>query len=284
MNHIDIARSAVRDIADAEEIGDFVRTDEIDSAQVVRFASTHPGYVGWLWSVALSGNPATVDEVWLEPTETSLVAQPWVPWSDRVQPGDLAAGDLLPTAPDDPRLLPGFTAADVPADIDELTPAAWTLGLCRERVLSPLGIDDAVDRWREGSHGPRAAVARYADLPCSTCGWLITIGGRLGQAFGVCANALSPSDGHIVAMDHGCGGHSQTVIETGVLPVSELVIDELGHIEINRDELPEPISPIVPSDDAIFDSGDDVNDVTADTAETAVTDVTEVDSTSSHDE
>ncbi|MEY4322986.1 MAG: hypothetical protein RL410_767 [Actinomycetota bacterium] len=284
MNHVDVARAAVRDIADATEIGDFVRTDDIESTQVVRFASTHPGYVGWLWSVALSGDPATVDEVWLEPTEASLIATPWTPWSERVQPGDLAAGDLLPTAPDDPRLLPGFTGADVDADIEELTPAAWTIGLGRERILSPLGIDDAVDRWREGSHGPRAAVARYADLPCSTCGWLITIGGRLGQGFGVCANALSPSDGHIVAMDHGCGGHSETVVETGVVPVSELVIDELGHFEIDRNDLPEPISEVVPGDDGIFQSDDDVNDVIADSDETVVADVTEVDSTSSHDE
>ncbi len=283
MNHIEIARAAVRDIADAEEIGDFVRTDDIDSTQVVRFASTHPGYVGWLWSVALSGNPATVDEVWLEPTETSLVAKPWTPWSERIQPGDLAAGDLLPTAPDDPRLLPGYTGADVAADIEELTPAAWTIGLGRERILSPLGIDDAVDRWREGSHGPRAAVARYANLPCSTCGWLLTIGGRLGQGFGVCANALSPSDGHIVSMDHGCGGHSETVVETGVVPVSELVIDELGHIEIDRNDLPEPVVEEPAKEDAVLDFENEVNGVTTGADETVVTDVTEVDSASSHD-
>lgn len=284
MNHIDIARAAVREIADEIEIGDFVRTDDIESTQVVRFASTHPGYVGWLWSVALSGNPATIDEVWLEPTDASLIAAPWTPWSERVQPGDLAAGDLLPTAPDDPRLLPGFSGADVDAHIEELTPAAWTIGLGRERILSPLGIDDAVDRWREGSHGPRAAVARYADLPCSTCGWLITIGGRLGQGFGVCANALSPSDGHIVSMDHGCGGHSETVVETGVVPVSELVIDELGHIEIDRNDLPEPVAEVLPTDDAVMASEDEVNNVTTELDETVVTDVTEVDSTSSHDE
>jgi hypothetical protein len=238
---IGVAKNAVLDIADSSEVGEQLGVDHVGETAVVKFSSLHPGYVGWHWAVALSGNPATVDEVWLQPGDGALLADPWVPWSDRIQPGDLGAGDLVPTAIDDPRLVPGFTGADL--EIDESTPAAWTIGLGRERILSPLGIDDAVDRWREGDNGPRAAVARYADLPCSSCGWLITIGGRLGQAFGICANALSPSDGHIVSMDHGCGAHSETVVETGVVPVTEMVIDELGHIDVTREELaamPEP--------------------------------------------
>ena len=68
----------------------------------------------------------------------------------------------------------------------------------------------------------------------------MTIGGRLGQAFGVCANALSPSDGRIVSLDHGCGAHSQTVVADGVLPVTELVIDEFEYDLIDRNSLPEP--------------------------------------------
>jgi hypothetical protein len=284
---IEIARRAITDIADESEIGDFLRIDEIDEAKVVRFASSHPGYVGWQWSIAVSGVPHTIDEVWLEPSEASLVAQRWVPWSERVQPGDLSPGDLLPTAPDDPRLLPGFTGADVDADIDQLTPASWTIGLGRERILSPLGLDDAVDRWREGDHGPRAAVARYADLQCSGCGWLITIGGRLGQSFGVCANAVSPSDGRIVAMDHGCGAHSETVVEVGVVPVTPLVIDELGHEEIDRDNLPEPIVEVVVEEAPETESVADVTDETSETQETSETDVknvTEVDSDASPEE
>jgi hypothetical protein len=281
---IDIARSAIRDIAEESEIGEYLRTDEVDATKVVRFASAHPGYVGWLWSIAVSGTPHTIDEVWLEPSEASLVAQRWLPWSERVQPGDLSPGDLLPTAPDDPRLLPGFTGADIDADIEQLTPASWTLGLGRERVLSPLGLDDAVDRWREGDHGPRAAIARYSDLQCSGCGWLITIGGRLGQSFGVCANAVSPSDGRIVAMDHGCGAHSETVVETGVVPVTELVIDELGYEEVDRNSLPEPIvDEGVVGIESVTDVTDEISE-TNETSETDVKDVTEVDSDASPEE
>jgi len=33
-----------------------------------------------------------------------MLAPDWVPWSDRIQAGDLGVGDLLPTAADDPRL------------------------------------------------------------------------------------------------------------------------------------------------------------------------------------
>ena len=261
MSAEEVARNAVLEIALPDEVGEVVRTDNVDGTLVVRITATHPGYVGWLWSVALSGPSQTVDEVWLEPTAESLIAKPWIPWSERIQPGDLAPGDLLPTAPDDPRLLPGYTGADIDSDVEELTPASWTLGLGRERVLSPLGIDDAVDRWREGEHGPRAATARYADLPCSTCGWLITISGRLGQSFGVCANALSPSDGRIVSLDHGCGAHSETVVEAGALPVSELVIDEVGYLAIDRDALPvADVTDGTNESDELSDT--DVNDVT----------------------
>jgi hypothetical protein len=235
------ALDAVREIADANEIGHYQGVVDVDGVSVLQFASAHPGYVGWHWSVAFSTDGQSIDEVWLEPGNGALVAKPWTPWSDRIQPGDLAPGDVLPTRVDDPRLMPGYTGVD---ELDELTeplrPATWSMGLGRERVLSPLGVDDAVDRWREGDNGPRTASARYSELPCASCGWLMTIGGRLGQAFGVCANALSPSDGRIVSLDHGCGAHSQTVVADGVLPVTELVIDEFEYDLIDRNSLPEP--------------------------------------------
>lgn len=237
---IDFARNSLSDIVSLDEVGDFVSSFAVDTVTVVQFASKHAGYVGWNWSVALSGDPAGVDEMWMEPGEGALIAAPWTPWSERVQPGDLAAGDVLATAPDDPRLAPGFSGADDLEEITEpLSPQSWSIGLGRERVLSQLGLDDAVDRWREGDNGPRTATARYADLPCSSCGWLVTIGGSLGQAFGVCANAMSPSDGRLVSMDHGCGAHSETVVDAGVVPVTELVIDEFGYEVIDRNALPE---------------------------------------------
>lgn len=227
-NVIDIARKAVLDIAPAEEIGDLLDEKTLEDFKVISFASAHPGYVGWHWSVSLHKTNHTVNEVWMEPSEASLIAKAWVPWSERIQPGDLSPGDLIATPKDDPRLTPGYASVEELDLAEPLTPSGWSVGLGRERVLSPLGIDDAVDRWREGENGPRAALARYAEHPCSSCGWLVTIGGSLGQAFGVCANSISPSDGRIVSMDHGCGAHSQTVVEAQSTPLSELVIDELA--------------------------------------------------------
>ncbi|HEY0695470.1 MAG TPA: DUF3027 domain-containing protein, partial [Kribbella sp.] len=101
------------------------------------FASTHPGYRGWRWAVtatrAVRSKQVTIDEVVLLPGEDAIVAPEWVPWSERVQPGDLRPGDLFPTLPDDPRLEPGFTDTGVPEDV---LAVVEELGLGRERVLS----------------------------------------------------------------------------------------------------------------------------------------------------
>lgn len=251
-NIVEIARKAILEIAPADEIGEFSNEKIVEDFKVIEFASSHPGYVGWHWSVSLHKELNTVNEVWLEPGETALVAKPWVPWSERVLPGDLSPGDLIATPTDDPRLMPGYASVDEIELAEPFTPIGWSIGLGRERVLSSLGIDDAVDRWREGENGPRAAIARYADLPCSSCGWLVTIGGTLGQAFGVCANALSPSDGRIVSMDHGCGAHSQTVIETQSTPVAELVIDEIAYDEYDFRN----VEPEVESEKTISEESD----------------------------
>ena len=86
---LEIARTAVLEIADAEALGDFLNVDVIDGFRVFRFASTHDGYVDWRWSCSLSTDSDTVNEVWLEPGPNSLLAKPWTPWSDRIQPGDM---------------------------------------------------------------------------------------------------------------------------------------------------------------------------------------------------
>ena len=90
------------------------------------------------------------------PGDAAIVAPVWVPWSERVQPGDLRPGDLFPTHADDPRLEPGFTDTGAPEDV--LT-VVEELGLGRERVLSPLGREDAAERWYGGDFGPSAAIA-----------------------------------------------------------------------------------------------------------------------------
>ena len=152
----ELARTAVLEIVGSDQVGDLASEAQTDGGWLVEFASTHPGYVGWRWCCALSGDPATVDEVWMQPAEGALIAAAWQPWSERVLPGDLAPGDVLPTDPDDPRLMAGYAQLDEVELVEPLSPPQWSIGLGRERVLSPLGIDDAVDRWRRWPRPERA--------------------------------------------------------------------------------------------------------------------------------
>ena len=300
----DIARAAVLDVADlTEHVGEWIDDIQLDEVVVVRFASLHPGYPHWHWSVALvpSADGATINEVWMEPGEGALTVPAWKPWSERVRPGDLGAGDVIPTDPTDSRLAPGYTAEDLPADVEQLEPREWEPGLGRARVLSVEGFAAAVDRWRSGDDGPESQIARLADMPCSTCAWLLPIGGLLGQAFGVCAHDMSPSDGHVVSLDHGCGAHSDVVAEPTPVPVTDLVIDEtrLLPLRLDRSEAPAPADDmlnaeetddhasegnVTPPEDVVLDEGlvEDAREQSEDTpdagADNAGTDAIEVQS------
>jgi hypothetical protein len=219
---VDEARAAAVEIASRpEHVGEHLGVSLDDERLAThRFASADPAYGGWMWSVTVARVPrartVTVCEAVLLPGDDALLSQPWVPWSARLAPGDLGVGDLLPSDPDDDRLEPGYQQTGLAgrsdlddADDDADRVALWELGLGRVRVLSPVGRDDAVDRWYSGDHGPTAAIAESAPAPCSTCGFVVPLGGSLRRVFGVCANAMSPSDGRVVSYDHGCGAHSE---------------------------------------------------------------------------
>ena len=201
------------------------------------FACPHPGYVGWKWAVTLTRPPrartATVDEVVLLPGEGALPTPSWVPWSERILPGDVTPGSLLPTADNDPRLEPGFsggemTPDDDPAEWSETRAIAGDLGLGRERVLSHEGRSDAAQRWIEGAAGPDNASTQHAPAACVTCGYFQRLSGSLGGAFGVCTNAFAPRDGQVVSVDHGCGGHSDVVADARGIELPEPVYDTIG--------------------------------------------------------
>lgn len=210
---IDLARSAAQEVAEVPDlVGDHLGVVvEGERLLAHRFASRAPGYHGWAWTVTLArvprGRTATVCEVDLLPDADAVLAPPWVPWSERLRPGDLGPGDALPYLPDDERLDPGYTAT---GDVDVDRMAIEELGLGRERVLSREGRAQATERWYTGTHGPTAPVAVAAEQPCSTCGFLVLMAGSMRTLFGVCANEWSPDDGRVVSMDHGCGAHSQT--------------------------------------------------------------------------
>jgi hypothetical protein len=207
-----IARSGT--IGVGEHIG--VRAEDTRVATHL-FECTHPGYPGWHWSVtvvrASRARVVTVSEVTLLPGEDALLAPAWVPWAERIGPKDLTPGVIAPASVDDVRLEPGYTggedAADAePAEASQIRAVVAELGLGRERVLSVTGRDQAAERWLTGPGGPDTAMANQAPATCATCGFRVGLSGSLSRLFGVCANELSPSDGEVVSMDHGCGGHS----------------------------------------------------------------------------
>ncbi len=231
---IDIARQAAVDEAGASMVGDHAGAVMEDERLATHtFACLNPAYVGWVWAVTLTRAPrsktVTVNEVVLLPGPDAVVAPEWLPWSERVRPGDLGPGDVLPTPGDDERLVPGLTGEDdleSVASLSPLHPGQWEIGLGRIRVLSPLGRDAAADRWVAGDHGPTTPMARQSAAECATCGFMLPMGGPLGQAFAVCANQMSPADGHVVTLTFGCGAHSEVEAEAEVRPAA--AHDETG--------------------------------------------------------
>lgn len=186
---------------------------EDESAATHRFEATLPGYRGWQWAVVVAAPPgadrATVSESALLPGPDALVAPDFVPWEQRIRPGDLAPGDLLAPAQDDPRLVPGYMASGDP-EVDEV---ALEIGLGRAKVLSEEGRIEAAERWYS-EHGPETDMAKAAPATCGTCGFYLPLAGALRAAFGVCGNAMG-ADGRVVHTEYGCGAHSDVVAPTG---------------------------------------------------------------------
>jgi hypothetical protein len=225
---VDVARAAAEQEAPGL-VGDHVGVESDDDRVATHvFATLDPAYRGWRWAVTLVRAPraheVTVDEVVLLPGDDALLPPAWVPWSERLRPGDLGVGDLLPTPADDPRLVATFFASD---DEDEQQ-VGFEFGLGRARVLSYDGRVAAVERWYAGDPGPEAAIARAAPAACATCGFFVQLAGALRQAFGVCANELAPDDGRVVAVDHGCGAHSEAVIVPSAPAPPPPLLDEFG--------------------------------------------------------
>ncbi len=220
---VDVARDALHELVPAEDVGEHLGL-QAEGTRVVThfFACRRAGYRGWRWSVTVARAPrqrtVTVDEVVLLPGEEAVLAPEWVPWRERVRPGDLGPGDLLPTEDDDPRLVPAYTAADEVVDQRAVKAVADELGLGRPRVLSVEGRELAAERWYDGTHGPDAPIAQAAPGVCGTCGFMVRLSGPLGRLFGVCANAYANDDGRVVSVDHGCGAHSEAQLSKRNMP------------------------------------------------------------------
>jgi hypothetical protein len=240
------AREALLEVVAAADVGDHLGHRAEDERVVTHyFDCRRPGYRGWRWAVTVARSPraksVTVDEIVLLPGEEAITAPEWVPYRDRIQPGDLSPGDILPTEDDDPRLVPGYLTGDpgddLPEDVDEQLFRAVVdeLGLGRARVLSLEGRDLAAQRWYDGSHGPEAPVAQSAPATCATCGFRVRMAGPLSRLFGVCANAYANDDGRVVSYDHGCGAHSEAQLakKSRPQPLPEPVLDTLTWDELD---------------------------------------------------
>ncbi|MFJ6697178.1 DUF3027 domain-containing protein [Streptomyces sp. NPDC091272] len=246
---VDLAREAAEEAAFPGVVGEHVTLfAEGDRVVTHLFEAKEPGYRGWRWAVTVArasrAKFVTLDETVLLPGPDSLQAPEWVPWSERLRPGDMGPGDLLPTEAEDLRLEPGWTGEDTPppnsllsdemesqalAEVVEaedaeltapvaavpvrgsITSVAEELGMRRARVLSRYGLHLAADRWDE-EYGAKTPMAQAAPATCVSCAFLIPVAGSLGQAFGICANEFGPADGHVVSLSYGCGGHSEAAV------------------------------------------------------------------------
>ncbi len=211
----DLARSAALEDAKNENyVGTLISIDsDDDHVATYLFEAFLPGYVGWRWAVTVAkvdaDSNATICDVVLLPGSEALLAPEWIPYTSRITAEDVGVGTIVPTAPDDPRLVPtnNVLPSDEELDLHEL----FELGAGRVRVLSIEGRDQAAKRWIEGDRGPNAPIAQFAPKNCGSCGFYLPIAGSFRQAFGVCANAISPEDARVVSVNHGCGAHSEAI-------------------------------------------------------------------------
>ena len=262
---VDLARAAAIEVAGPDYVGEHIGADaEADRVVTHLFACLDPAYRGWRWAVTLTrasrAKTATVSEGVLLPGPESVLAPEWVPWRERLRPGDLGVGDILPAPADDERLVPAVSLAgdDGVADVDDL--ATIVAGLAEPfagnpvliptqgRVLSAAGRDDAGMRWYGSEHGPKSPLAHAAPGVCAECGFFVRLGVPLGSVFGVCANAYAPDDGRVVSVDHGCGAHSEALLPGGADQPVPPVIDELGYDLMDL--------PGVSVDETVFESLD----------------------------
>ncbi len=283
---VELARHAAEELAGPGKVGEHLAaTVEGDRMVTHTFRCLDAAYRGWCWAVTVTrasrSKHVTVSESVLIPGAEAVLAPDWVPWRERLRPGDVGIGDLLPAPPDDPRLVPAATlegddglrdwgeaewalpgaepedlvpveaelaGAGLPlATPDGEEPGGETAGTVpvRARVLSSIGRDDAALRWYTSEHGPRSPLAHAAPGLCAGCGFFIRLAGPLGRVFGACGNEYAPDDGRIVSVNHGCGAYSEAAFPAQAEGPGRPVIDELGYDLVNM--------PGVSVDETVFE-------------------------------
>ncbi|KAA1422876.1 DUF3027 domain-containing protein [Mumia zhuanghuii] len=231
---VDVARAALIEEVGEAQVGEHLGVRaEGDRVVTHVFATRLAGYQGWHWSVTVTRasrqKKVTVDEVVLLPGDDAIISPDWTPYKDRVRPGDMSPGDLLPPESDDVRLAPawfvGDDAVDPLIDPTSVRPVADEVAIGRVHVLSLEGRDAAAQRWYDGDGGPSTPMAQQAPGRCRGCGFMVWLAPPLGSLFGVCANAMANDDGKVVSFDHGCGAHSEARVKRGPDPTAPPVHD-----------------------------------------------------------
>ena len=217
MSTLELARSAaIADAGNPELVGADVSVEIDDDGRVETylFEANLAGYKGWRWCVTIAKvdkkSEPTICDVVVLPGPDALLAPEWVAYRDRIQPGDVGVGDIVPSSLDDTRLVPSVHSLIADEELNAMQ--VFDLGLGRARVMSIEGRDQASKRWYESDRGPQSPIAQAAPKPCSSCAFFLPIAGSLRSSFGVCANAISPEDARVVSVDHGCGAHSEATL------------------------------------------------------------------------
>jgi len=217
MSTLELARSAaIADAGSADLVGADVSVEIDDDGRVETylFEAHLAGYKGWRWCVTIAvvdkKSEPTICDVVVLPGPDALLAPEWVAYRDRIQPGDVGVGDIVPSSLDDTLLVPSVHSLIADEELDAMQ--VFELGLGRARVMSIEGRDQASKRWYESDRGPQSPIAQSAPKPCSSCAFFLPIAGSLRASFGVCANAISPEDARVVSVDHGCGAHSEATL------------------------------------------------------------------------
>jgi hypothetical protein len=135
------------------------------------FSNTDRAYSGWRWAVTVSrasrAKNVTVSETVLLPGPDSLLAPDWVPWSERVRPGDLGVGDLMPAATDDERLVSVSMLEGDEGVLDWDDSTSWDQG--RELAAS-LGMSAEAAAAADAEPGTSPAGASVASAGPLTAG------------------------------------------------------------------------------------------------------------------
>ena len=93
-------------------------------------------------------------------------------------------------------------------------------------MLSLEGRLDAAERWWEGEAGPDSPVAKQAPGRCVDCGFLVALAAGCVRRSGSAPTRYAPDDGRVVALAHGCGAHSETVVEAPHAATAGMAVED----------------------------------------------------------